>query len=58
MDPGPAFQWDYVIDKDYKIGYVRLTGFTETSAAELREAVAQLKREGARMLRQVAKPRQ
>src|SRR5262249_1155915 len=29
-------EWEYFIDKDNKIGYVRLTGFTETAADELK----------------------
>src|SRR5262249_42753839 len=28
-------EWDFLYDKDNKIGYVRLTGFAETTSAEL-----------------------
>ncbi len=48
--PGNAEEWDYVVDKERKLAYVRLSGFTETSAAELREALAQMKGEGVRGL--------
>jgi carboxyl-terminal processing protease len=40
-------EWDFLYDKDNKIGYVRLTGFAETTSAELRKVVEQLQREGA-----------
>ncbi len=43
-------QWDFMLDKADKIGYVRLTAFTETAAGELRSAVEGLQRDGARGL--------
>src|SRR5262249_30981904 len=43
-------QWDFMYDKVDKIGYVRLTAFTETAASELRSAVEGLQRDGARGL--------
>ncbi len=44
---GPGDQdWDYFIDKDDKIGYLRLTGFTEDSTREFDGAVSKMKSEG------------
>jgi carboxyl-terminal processing protease len=42
--------WDFMMDKDNKIAYVRLTGFNETTAEELRHALLELKKEGLRGL--------
>jgi carboxyl-terminal processing protease len=42
----PDNSWDYMIDKDNKIAYVRLTGFYETTAKELGQALTELKKEG------------
>jgi carboxyl-terminal processing protease len=42
--------WDFSIDKENKIGYIRLTGFSETSAKEMKEAVTQLQKQGLRGL--------
>jgi len=42
--------WDWMLDKEAKIGYVRLAQFTETTSSELERAVAQLRAEGARGL--------
>src|SRR5581483_12469474 len=42
--------WDYLIDHDNKIGYIRLTAFSETAAQELKDALAQLQKEGLRGL--------
>tara|TARA_E500000318_G_scaffold14854_1_gene14558 strand:- start:127268 stop:129577 length:2310 start_codon:yes stop_codon:yes gene_type:complete len=39
-------EWDYFIDKDDQIGYLRLTGFTEDSTGEFDDAVSQMKSEG------------
>jgi carboxyl-terminal processing protease len=47
---GPNDQWEYLIDKDRKIGYVRLTGFIQNTADELRKALEQLKEEGVKGL--------
>ncbi len=38
--------WDYVIDKDAKIGYIRLTQFTEKTTKELDAAIESLKKQG------------
>jgi carboxyl-terminal processing protease len=48
--PDNAKDWDYVIDKENKIGYVRLTAFSETAAAEMHKAVEQMQKEGVRGL--------
>jgi carboxyl-terminal processing protease len=42
--------WEYLIDGDNKIGYIRLTAFSETAAQELKDALAQLQKEGLRGL--------
>jgi len=42
--------WDFMLDKETKIGYVRLSGFNETTAEELRQALIELKKEGLRGL--------
>jgi carboxyl-terminal processing protease len=42
--------WDLMLDKDSKIGYIRLTSFSKTAAREMREAIEQLQRDGARGL--------
>jgi carboxyl-terminal processing protease len=39
-------EWDFMTDKENKIGYVRLAGFNETTAEELRQALVELKKEG------------
>src|SRR6185437_8409004 len=38
--------WDFMLDKDNKIGYIRLTSFIKTASKELREAIEELQREG------------
>lgn len=38
--------WDYFIDPDAGIGYLRLTGFTEDSTKEFDRAVSSMKKEG------------
>jgi carboxyl-terminal processing protease len=43
-------EWEYFLDPDSKIGYVRLTGFSETAAQELKDAVTQLQKQGLRGL--------
>jgi carboxyl-terminal processing protease len=42
--------WDYLIDSRDKIGYLRLTGFSETATAEMKAALDDLIRQGARGL--------
>src|SRR5262249_52739061 len=38
-------QWKYMIDPQQKIGYVRMTSFTEGTIDELKEVVAHLRKE-------------
>jgi carboxyl-terminal processing protease len=44
--PGNPKEWDFVIDKENHIGYIRLPSFSETAAAEMRRTVEELQREG------------
>ena len=46
----PDDQWDLLIDKDKKIGYIRVTGFNEHTADELRKLLEQLKEDGGKAL--------
>lgn len=46
----PDNSWDFIVDKQNKIGYVRLTAFNETTTAELREVIEQLQKDGMRGL--------
>lgn len=48
--PGNAKEWDYFIDKANKIGYIRVTAFSDHTARDLREALEQLTRDGLRGL--------
>jgi carboxyl-terminal processing protease len=43
-------QWNFMYDKENKIGYIRLVAFTETAAAEMKAAVESLEHEGVRGL--------
>jgi carboxyl-terminal processing protease len=43
-------RWDLIIDKDKKIGYIRVAGFNEHTSDELKKALDQLKDEGAKGL--------
>jgi carboxyl-terminal processing protease len=43
-------EWDFVLDKPNKIAYIRLLAFTETTAADLRKVLEDLKRQGIRGL--------
>lgn len=43
-------EWEWVIDKANHIAYIRMNAFNETTAAELKEAVLQAQKEGARAL--------
>jgi carboxyl-terminal processing protease len=45
-----AGEWDFMIDKQNKIGYVRLVTFSETAGEELRKVIEQLQKEGVRGL--------
>ena len=46
----PNDQWDLLIDKDKKIGYIRVSGFNEHTADELKKALEQLKEDGGKGL--------
>src|SRR5690349_4474364 len=48
--PNAPGEWDYFLDRDSKIGYIRLTNFSKTSPEEMRAAVEELDREGVRGL--------
>jgi carboxyl-terminal processing protease len=39
-------QWDFLIDKDKKIGYIRITSFIQNTTEELKKALDVLKAEG------------
>jgi carboxyl-terminal processing protease len=43
-------EWDFMLDKENKIGYIRLMQFTEHAADEMKAAVEGLQRDGARGL--------
>jgi carboxyl-terminal processing protease len=43
-------EWDFFYDHESKIGYIRLNGFNETAAEEMRAALEELKRGGMRGL--------
>ena len=43
-------EWDYMLDKANKIAYVRVLSFTETTAADLRHVLEELKKQGIRGL--------
>lgn len=43
-------EWDFILDKQNKIGYVRLAAFNETTASELRKVIEQLQKDGSRGL--------
>jgi len=42
----PDDSWDYMLDKEAKIGYVRITSFAQKTAQELRDAIESLKKQG------------
>jgi carboxyl-terminal processing protease len=42
--------WNYIIDEEKKIGYIRLSHFSQRSAGELRDALADLEEAGAKAL--------
>jgi carboxyl-terminal processing protease len=48
--PDRPKEWDFMYDPADKIAYVRLVAFNESSAADLRAAVVELKRQGMRGL--------
>lgn len=46
----PGGGWDYLIDPDNQIAYVRCTNFTRTTSEDLDAAVEEMKRAGARAM--------
>jgi carboxyl-terminal processing protease len=46
----PNDQWDFLLDKDRKIAHIRITGFNQNTADELKKALAQIADEGAKGL--------
>jgi len=46
----PNDQWDFMLDKDKKIAHIRITGFNQNTADELKKALAQISDEGAKGL--------
>jgi carboxyl-terminal processing protease len=45
--PEDPKQWDLMLDKENKIGYIRLVNFSKTAAQEMRDAVVALEKQGA-----------
>jgi carboxyl-terminal processing protease len=43
-------EWDFILDKTNKIGYIRLTSFSKTAAQEMRDVVKSLEKDGVRGL--------
>lgn len=46
----PNHRWDYMLDDEAKIAYVRLTGFGRDTADKLKDAIAELTKDGMRGL--------
>jgi carboxyl-terminal processing protease len=46
----PDDSWDFLLDKERKIGYVRITNFIQHTAADLKKALEHLKGEGMKAL--------
>jgi len=46
----PNDEWDFMLDKEKKIGYVRITSFIQNTTQELKKALSELKAEGMRAL--------
>jgi carboxyl-terminal processing protease len=46
--PGNPKEWEYLIDKENRIGYLRLSSFSKTAPTEMRAAVEAMQKEGAR----------
>lgn len=42
----PDGHWDFMLDKDKKIGYVRINNFVQNTAGELKRALDELKEQG------------
>jgi carboxyl-terminal processing protease len=48
--PDSPKEWDFLLDKTNKIGYIRLTNFSKTAAQEMRDAIKSLEKDGVRGL--------
>jgi carboxyl-terminal processing protease len=46
----PDDTWDFMLDKDRKIGYVRITSFIQNTTDELKAALSELKEQGMKAL--------
>jgi carboxyl-terminal processing protease len=46
----PNDEWDFMFDKDKKIGYIRITNFIQDTTDHVREALDELKRDGMKSL--------
>jgi carboxyl-terminal processing protease len=46
----PDDQWEFLIDKDKKIGYIRITSFIQNTAEDLKKVLDELKEQGMRGL--------
>jgi carboxyl-terminal processing protease len=44
----PGGGWEYFVDSDQKIAYMRLTSFTKTTEEEMEKAIAEMQRGGAK----------
>jgi carboxyl-terminal processing protease len=47
---GPGGRWDYLLEGEHRVGYLRVTNFLQTTAKEVREAVRGLQGQGLRGL--------
>jgi carboxyl-terminal processing protease len=43
-------EWDYFLDQNSKIGYLRISSFSETASAEVKDVIVNLQKEGAKGL--------
>jgi carboxyl-terminal processing protease len=43
-------EWDYFLDQTSKIGYLRISSFSETASAEVKDVIVNLQKEGAKGL--------
>ena len=46
----PTDEWDYLLDKDKKIGYIRITNFVADTTDRVKEALEELKKDGMKAL--------
>jgi carboxyl-terminal processing protease len=46
----PGGGWEYIVDPEQKIAYIRLTNFTKTTGEELNRAIDEIKAQGGRAL--------